>query len=352
VIVADRTKRVTIKDVAQAAGVSTQTVSRVMNNTSYVSAETRLRVEEVVAQMGYRPSTLARSLIQQRSYTLGVVTFGLKYIGPSRTLNGIADKADELGYMLLMKKMDNFDPNRIDEVIDSLLARQVDGIIWDVPENNENRAWAQGIESLPVPIVFMSMEPKPGYSVVSMDSYLGAQMATQHLLEQGCRQIGHISGPLDWWEARLRMQGWRDTLEKTGIRVSDHHWEQGNWSSASGAVAAEKLFAHYPEMDGVFVANDQMALSVLSEACRRGIKVPGQLAVVGFDGIPESANFYPSLTTISQDPQLLGGQAVQSLVEMIQALQSSPNRLSETQSILVPPTLVIRESSRRVNLEA
>ena len=261
-IVADRAKRVTIKDVAQAAGVSTQTDTRVMNNTSYVSAETRLRVEEVVAQMGYRPSTLARSLIQQRSYTLGVVTFGLKYIGPSRTLNGIADKADELGYMLLMKKMDNFDPNRIDEVIDSLLARQVDGIIWDVPENNENRAWAQGIESLPVPIVFMSMEPKPGYSVVSMDSYLGAQMATQHLLEQGCRQIGHISGPLDWWEARLRMQGWRDTLEKTGIRVSDHHWEQGNWSSASGAVAAEKLFAHYPEMDGVFVANDQMALSV------------------------------------------------------------------------------------------
>ena len=99
-IIAERVKRVTIKDVAQAAGVSTQTVSRVMNNTSYVSAETRHRVEEVVEQLGYRPSTLARSLIQQRSYTLGVVTFGLKYIGPSRTLNGIADKADELGYML------------------------------------------------------------------------------------------------------------------------------------------------------------------------------------------------------------------------------------------------------------
>jgi len=350
VIVTDRAKRVTIKVVAQAAGVSTQTVSRVMNNTSYVSAETRLRVEDVVAQLGYRPSTLARSLIQQRSYTLGVVTFGLKYIGPSRTLNGIADKADELGYMLLMKKMDNFDTNRIDEVIDSLLDRQVDGIIWDVPENDENRAWAQGIESLPVPIVFMSMEPKPGYSVVSMDSYLGAQLATRHLLEQGCRQIGHISGPLDWWEARLRMHGWRDTLEKTGIRVSDQQWEQGNWSSASGAVAAEKLFAGYPEMDGVFVANDQMALSVLSEACRRGIKVPEQLAVVGFDGIPESANFYPSLTTVSQDPQLLGGQAVQSLVEMIQARQASPTRLSETQSILVPPTLLVRESSRSVQI--
>ncbi len=349
-IVADRVKRVTIKDVAQAAGVSTQTVSRVMNNTSYVSIETRQRVEEVVEQLGYRPSTLARSLIQQRSYTLGVVTFGLKYIGPSRTLNGIADKADELGYMLLMKKMDNFDINRIDEVIDSLLARQVDGIIWDVPENDENRAWAQGIKSLPVPIVFMSMEPRPGYSVVSMDSYLGAQMATKHLLEQGCRQIGHISGPLDWWEARLRMQGWRDTLTKAGLQVSNKQWEQGNWSSASGAAAAEKLFARYPVMDGVFVANDQMALSVLSEACRRGIKVPDQLAVVGFDGIPESAYFYPSLTTVSQDPQLLGGQAVLSLVEMIQAQQASPNRLIETQSILVLPTLLVRESSRSVQI--
>jgi LacI family transcriptional regulator len=343
--VVERAKRITVKDVAQAAGVSTQTVSRVMNNTSYVAAETRRRVEEVVEHLRYRPSTLARSLSQQRSDTLGVVTFGLQYSGPARTLNGIADKADELGYMLLMKKLDNFDAIGIDEVIDSLLDRQVDGIIWDVPEVDENRTWAQGIESLPVPIVFMSMEPKPGYSVVSMDSYAGAQMATQHLLDAGCRQIGHITGPLDWWEARLRLQGWRDTLEKTGRQISDQHWEKGNWSSASGALAAEKLFARYPEMDGVFVANDQMALSVLREASRRGIKVPDQLAVVGFDGIPEAAYFYPSLTTISQDPQLLGGQAVENVVELIHARQE--NQPAITQSALIQPALVIRESSKR-----
>ena len=339
-------KRITIKDVAQAAGVSTQTVSRVMNNTSYVAPKTRRRVEEVVEQLGYRPSALARSLIQQRSYTLGVVTFGLKYVGPSRTLNGIADKADELGYMLLMKKMDNFDTDRIDEVIDSLLARQVDGVIWDVPENDENREWAQNVNNIPVPIVFMSMEPKPGYFVVSMDSYLGAQMATEHLLAQGCRHIGHISGSLIWWEARLRKQGWSNTLNEAGMQVSDQHWEEGNWSSASGAAAAEKLLDRYPEMDGLFVANDQMALSVLREACRRGIKVPDQLAVVGFDGIPESAYFYPSLSTISQDPQQLGGQAVQSVVEMIQARQE--NKPIEAQYILILPTLVVRESSRNI----
>ena len=344
----DRTKRITIKDVAYTAGVSTQTVSRVMNHTSYVSVKTRHRVEEVVKQLGYRPSKLARSLIQQRSYTLGVVTFGLKYIGPSRTLNGIADQADELGYMLLMKKMDNFNPARLNEVIDSLLDHQVDGIIWDVPETDQNREWAQGIENLPVPIVFMSMESKVGYCVVSTDSYLGAQMATQHLLDQGCDHIGHISGSLNWWEGRLRLLGWRNTLEKTGVQVTEKQWEQGNFSSASGAVAIEKLFVRFPEMDGIFVANDQMALSVLREACRRGIKVPEQLAVVGFDGIPESAYFYPSLTTISQDPQLLGGQAVKNLIEMIEAKRE--NRLTEPDTILISPTLLVRESSKRFQI--
>ena len=340
------TKRVTAQDVAQAAGVSRQTVSRVINKVSYVSEETRQRVESVIEQLGYRRSTLARSLSQQRSFTLGVVTFGLKYIGPSRTLNGIADKADELGYMLLMKKMDNFDANQIEGIIDSLLAHQVDGIIWDVPENDENQNWAHEIETVSAPIVFMSMEPKPGYSVVSIDSYLGAQMATQHLIDQGCQHIGHISGGLIWWEARLRLQGWRDTLEQAGRLVSPLHWEEGNWSSSSGAVAIEKLLSRYPEMDGVFVANDQMALSVLSEASLRGISVPEQLVVVGFDGIPESAHFYPSLTTISQDPQTLGGEAVKMLVDMIEAQRA--NNTTETRSILIPPSLVVRNSSRHI----
>ena len=339
------TKRVTIKDVALAAGVSTQTVSRVMNNSSYVAAATRRQVEEKVNLLGYRPSTLARSLIQQRSHMIGVVTFGLKYIGPSRTLNGIADKADELGYMLLMKKLDNFDADDIDTVIDSLLARQVDGIIWDVPEEDKNYSWVEGINNLPVPIVFMAMEPRFGYSVVSIDSYLGAQMATQHLLEQGCENIGHISGPLNWWEARLRFQGWYDTLQNAGAPVLDEQWEEGNWSSASGAIAAKKLFECFPKMDGVFVANDQMALSVLGEACRRGIKVPDQLAVVGFDGIPESAYFFPALTTVSQDPQFFGGKAVENLVDMINSKrEKKPITL---QSHLIQPVLVVRDSSKR-----
>ena len=346
-IPAEQRKRITIKDVAHAAGVSTQTVSRVMNKFSYVSEETRQRVEEVVEQLGYRPSTLARSLIQQRSYTLGVVTFGLKYIGPSRTLNGVADKADELGYMLLMKELDNFDINIIDDVIDSLLARQVDGIIWVAPEIGNNHAWLdERLEKIPVPVLFLAMEPREGISSVATDNYQGAVMAVQHLLDCGRTKIGHISGPLSWWEADERKRGWRDTLTKAGLDASDQHCKEGNWSSASGEQAFIQLLEVFPDLDAVFVGNDQMALGVLREAHRRGIKIPEQLAIIGFDNIPESAYFYPSLTTISQDLQMLGEQSVQYIVEMIQARQG--NQSINAQSRFIQPTLIVRESTKRV----
>jgi LacI family transcriptional regulator len=346
-MLSDRRKRVTIKDVAQAAGVSTQTVSRVMNKFSYVSGETRQRVEAVVEQLGYRPSTLARSLIQQRSYTLGVVTYGLKYIGPSRTLNGIADKADELGYMLLMKELNNFDANRIDDVIDSLLAHQVDGILWAAPEIGDNHAWIeQRMEKIPVPMLFLAMQPRQGIPSVVTDNFQGATTAIQHLLDCGRKKIGHISGPLDWWEAQERKRGWRDTLKTEGLEVSEQGCVEGNWSSSSGEQAFIQLLESFPDMDAVFVANDQMALGVLREAHGRDIRVPDQLAVIGFDDIPESAYFYPSLTTISQDLQLLGAQAVQNIVEMIQARQGGQS--VSARSSLIPPRLVVRESSKRV----
>jgi LacI family transcriptional regulator len=340
----DKRRRVTIKDVASAAGVSTQTVSRVMNKFAYVSDETRHRVEAAVEELGYRPSTLARSLIQQRSYTLGVVTFGLKYIGPSRTLNGIADKADELGYMLLMKELHSFDENRVEEVIDSLLARQVDGILWAAPEIGDNRAWMdERLKQIPVPVLFLAMEPRPGVPSVATDNYHGAALAMHHLLACGRKNIGHISGPLDWWEARERKRGWRELSLAAGLNASDDRCAEGNWSSASGEHAFAQLLHSFPEIDAVFVANDQMALSVLREACRRGIRVPDELAVIGFDNIAESAYFYPSLTTISQDQQLLGELGVQNVVEMIHARQE--NLTVVAQSIFIKPHLVVREST-------
>jgi LacI family transcriptional regulator len=338
-------ERVTIRDVAAAAGVSYQTVSRVINDKPDVADKTRRRVQQVIEELGYQPSAIARSLIRQRSFTLGVVTAGLKYVGPSRTLNGITEQAEEMGYTLLLKELPSFDTNDVQPLLNSLRARQVDGIIWAVPEIGGNRDWLQSQPpEFPIPMIFLTMQTRTDLSSVSVDNYLGGRIATQHLLEQGYRHIGHISGPLDWWEARQRKAGWQGALSEVGIQVADHHWESGNWSSASGEQAIHRLLDRYPEMEAVFVANDQMALSVLQIACRRGLQVPQDLAVVGFDGIPETAYYWPPLTTVYQDQQKLGCTAVRELVQIIEAGQQD-KAVIESETISLQAELIVRESS-------
>jgi len=339
--------RVTIREVASAAGVSTQTVSRVVNSRPDVARETRDRVQKVIKRMRYRPSALARSLIQQRSYTLGAVISGLKYIGPSRTLNGITEAVEEAGYALLLKELPRIDTTEITPVFDALISRHVDGIIWAVPEVGDNR---KPFTSLPVnpgvPIVYMTMEPRAGLPVVSIDNYLGGRMATAHLVEQGYRHIAHISGPLDWWEARQRMAGWKDALREAGLPAGPKHWAEGNWSSASAAKALETLLQQYPQMDAIFVANDQMALSVLQSAWRRGLQIPGGLGIVGFDDLPESPYFCPPLTTIQQDHYTVAKIAVAEIIKIIESDWKGEASL-ERKSVVVAPALLVRDSSVR-----
>jgi len=340
-----RHKRPTIKQVATAAGVSTQTVSRVMNDRPDVSAETRERVQKIIGDMGYMPSALARSLIQQRSYTLGIVTAGLKYTGPSRTLSGITNAAEEFGYSLILKELPYFTANDVNPTLQELLSRHADGVIWAVPEIGENREWLSNTPfDLEVPIVFLTMEPRPNVPVVSIDNYRGGRMATEHLLEQGYRRIGHISGPLDWWEARQRMAGWKDAMQAAGLEAGEDHWAEGNWSSASGAQAIKTLFDRYADMDAVFVANDQMALSVMQAACCNGLKIPDEIGVVGFDNIPESEFFWPPLTTVHSEQYSVGKMAVEEMVKIIEEGRQN-HEMNEHASIVLAPTLVVRQSS-------
>lgn len=340
--------RATIKEVASAAGVSTQTVSRVINERPDVSPETRKRVQAVIKELEYQPSALARSLIQQRSYTLGVVTAGLQYIGPSRTLNGITSAAEEAGYSLLLKELPRFDADDVAPIFQALLSRHVDGIIWAVPEVGENKNWVdQQIFDLRIPIVHLAMEPKENISDVSIDNYLGGRMAMSHLLEQGYAHIGHIAGPMDWWEARQRMAAWEDALKESRFEVGDEYWAEGNWSSASGVQAVEKVFEQYPNMDSIFVANDQMALGVIQVACQKGLRIPEDLGIVGFDNIPEAAFFCPPLTTVQQDQHAVGKVAVEKIIKLIEASWQGLSSV-EPRSILLAPTLVVRQSSLRI----
>jgi LacI family transcriptional regulator len=340
-------KRPTIKQVAKVSGVSTQTVSRVINNRPDVAPETRERILMTINELGYQPSALARSLIQQRSYTLGVVTAGLMYIGPSRTLNGITSAAEEAGYSLLLKELPRIDTDDVAPIFQALLSRHVDGIIWAVPEVGENRNWVdQQSLDLRIPIVYLAMKSKENISDVSADNYLGGRMAISHLLEQGYKHIGHITGPSDWWEARQRLSAWKDALKESGFEARDEHWTEGNWSSVSGVQAVERLFEQYPEMDSIFVANDQMALGVIQVACQKGLRIPEDLGIVGFDDIPESAFFCPSLTTVKQDQHAMGRVAVEETINMIEAGWQGLEPV-EPKSLMLAPTLVVRQSSLR-----
>jgi LacI family transcriptional regulator len=340
--------RATIKEVASVAGVSTQTVSRVINERPDVSPETRKKVQEVIKNLSYQPSALARSLISQRSFTLGVVTAGLRHYGPSRTLSGITSAAEEMGYSVLLKELPRYDTEDISPIFQAFLSRHVDGIIWAVPEVGENRKWVHNPPSdVDVPLVYLTMEPQENLSVVSVDNYQGGRMAMSHLLEQGYCRIGHISGPLDWWEARQRMAAWRDTLTEAGLDASDDHYVEGNWSSASGALAIEKLFYQYPDMDSVFVANDQMALSVMQFFGEKKIHIPQEIGVVGFDNIAESAFFSPALTTVQQDQHNVAKLAVEEVIKIIESGWQGLDPIVP-KPIILPPTLVVRQSSIRV----
>jgi len=337
----------TLRDVADLAGVSTKTVSRVVNNQGEISEATRQRVQVAIEELGYRPNILARSLIHRRTNTLAVVAWGIDFFGPSHTVVGIEQQAHELGYSLFLNLVSQPDNNNHMQVLEALVDRRVDGIIWAVPEVGDNRSWLKTIEfdQLP-PLVFLSMEPKPGLAVVAVDNRCGAMQATQHLIDQGRRKIGILTGPMAWWEARERFAGWQEVLKQAGLSASSSLVVEGKWSAASGEQGMRNLLLQEPEFDAVFACSDQIALGALGIAHQLGRRVPDDIAIVGFDNIPESACFWPPLTTVYQQLIDVGRIAVQNLHNMIESRRQSETPLEPTTTLL-QPELIIRASSVR-----
>ena len=332
--------RVTIREIARMCGVSVQTVSRVINGRPDVSLETRASVEAAIASTGFQPSAVARSLVHRRSNTLGVIAAGLRYFGVAQTLNGITEQSEASGYALLVKELAGFDTVDIVPVIEFLVAHRVEGIIFAAPELETNvRSVQAQLPAACPPIVFLKSEPSDEYTSIVITNYLGGRQATEHLLALGRRRIGHLSGPLEWREARDRRDGWWDVLREAGEAAGPRF--EGNWSSASGAAAFEQMLTVQPDLDAVFVGNDQMALGVLHIANKRGIRIPDDLAVVGFDGLPESAEFTPSLTTINQPLRELGRLAVD---ELLAHVDSDFGR-GEPRTITLETELIVRESA-------
>jgi len=337
--------KATIYDVAEKAGVSRQTVSRVLNNRLEVSEETRQRVKEIMAELHFQRNAVALSLSRQKSFLFGVVISGLKYLGPSQVLSGITNKAEELGYGLLLKEVQNSNSANIIPVLDWFKAHQADGIIWAAPEVEDNRQWIKDVfPRFDIPIIFLTMEEEENVTIVTTDNFTGARAAVNHLIQKGRKISPIFTGPLDWWEARQRKMGWESALTEAGIYVDDRMWTQGNWSSKSGKRAFLELIEKYPEVDGIFAGNDQMALSILQTASEIGKRIPQDLSIVGFDGIAESEFYIPSLSTVYQNGDELGRIAVTELVSQIK-IKLTENKAVEPKYITIRPELIVRQSS-------
>jgi LacI family transcriptional regulator len=338
--------KATIQDVAQLAGVSTGTVSNALTGKRPVAEATRQRIMAAMDELGYQPNLMARGLVNQRSNVLSIVITELQdlgFYGYSSALTGIQRKANELGYSLMLHFVEGSSEDEIFATLDQIRARRADGVIWAIHEIGRNRDWVQNIqaESYP-PIIFLHMHPDQNLSVVSIDNQAGAHLAVSHLIEQGCRKIGIITGPSDWWESQARLAGWQQALEQAGLDFASSSVVEGNWRADSGRSGMETLLDQRPDIDGVFACNDSMALGAIHTVCRRGLCIPDDLLLVGYDNTPEAASYWPPLTSVRQGLQQSGQIAVEELHQMIE---------SDTRQQLVPrqhilkPELIVRESS-------
>jgi DNA-binding LacI/PurR family transcriptional regulator len=321
-------------DVAKLAGVSHQTVSRVVNDSTQVRPETKQRVLAAMRQLDYRPNPAARALVTGRSGTLGVVSFDTTLYGPASTLFAIEQAAHAAGYFITIVSLLALDRTSVLGAVERLRVQGVDGILVITPQEGA----ADALVNLPagVPLVAVEAGRPNSVPLVAVDQFAGAVDATQLLLDLGHETAWHIAGPRDFLEAQQRVDGWRSTLEAAGAEVPPVL--VGDWSPRSGYRLGQQL-AKDPDVTAVFVANDQMALGVLRALHERGREIPREISVVGFDDIPEAQYFTPPLTTVRQDFSEMGRSSLRLLLELMQNTGQPPQRLT------IAPELVVRRST-------
>jgi DNA-binding LacI/PurR family transcriptional regulator len=326
-------RQASLTDVAELAGVSHMTVSRVVNGTGPVRAETRAKVLAAVQRLDYRPNSAARALATGRSGTLGVVALDSTLYGPASTLFGIENAAREAGYSITISSVGTPHRASISDAVENLRRQAVEGIVVIAPHVAAAKALA--VVPQDTPLVAVGGGERAAVPVIAVDQYDGARRVTEHLLALGHKTVWHVAGPADWLEARDRERAWRETLKRYG--APEPRVVRGDWSSRSGYEAGKSL-AGQKGLTAVFVANDQMALGLLRAFTEAGMRVPQDVHVAGFDDVPEAAYFNPPLTTVRQDFIEVGRRTFRMLAERIDGRQPPSHNLVEAE-------LIVREST-------
>lgn len=321
-----------IRDVARLAGVSYQTVSRVLNEHASIRDSTKQRVLDVIDEIGYRPNQAARALVTSRSRTIGVLTAQNADYGPTTSVRAIEHAARDAGYRISITSIASNDYPSINAALNHLQTQAVEAIVVIAPQVRVLEAIRE--LDITVPYVTLHNANLDGEHSMSIDQVAGARLATQHLIDLGHTEIMHISGPQDWIEAESRMRGYLDAIDDHDLRTRAPIL--GDWSAHFGYYAGLELLRSR-DFTALFASNDQMALGFIHACWDSGLSVPGDISVVGFDDIPEAAHFYPPLTTVHQNFREIGRRAVSLLLTELQGGIATHEQIT--------PELVIRRST-------
>ena len=302
-MISDPPRTVGVRDVAAAAGVSRQTVSRVLNEHPDVAEATKERVLAAMSELGYRMNNAARALGTKRTRTIGVVASDALEYGPSRSIAAIEASARAAGFWVSAAFADAGDAGSVRSAVAHLQAQAVDGLIVFAPHASALDVLDRIDVGVPVAVLHAGGRGESGLSV---DQVAGARLAVRALVDAGHRRIAHVAGPAEWMEANARTTGAIAELDAHGLRAAsivDGDWTAGSGHRAAAAIAGSGATA-------VFVSNDQMALGLIGGLRERGLRVPEDVSVVGFDDTPDAAYFWPALTTVRQDFEELARRAV------------------------------------------
>lgn len=319
--------------VAKHAGVSHQTVSRVLNSPESVRPQTRERVQASMAELGFRRNLAARSLVTQLSGLVGIVWTGSGYFGPGSTVAAVEVAARSAGFSALVTAVADRDEEELVAVFEAFRDRGVEGIAVVAPHQHMAEHIRGAAEGLPTVIV-ADMGADPEFHVVSVDQAKGAEMATQHLLAEGAASVSHVSGPLDWFDARARIAGHKSALAAAGIEPP-RPWV-GDWTAEGGHRIAREMVAEDVVPEAVLCGNDMTALGLLAGLREAGIHAPADVRVIGFDDV-DGANFFsPPLTTVRQPFSDLGTLCLDVMLRAIAGEAPAVHR--------IVPELVVRAS--------
>lgn len=329
-------KNPTLDDVARQAGVSYQMVSRVLNGSAHVAEATRARVEDAIKTLNYVPNRMAQQLAGKRGCTLGLITASLGFHAPSQIASAIKGVAGQCGYNVLIAMTDQQHATGLQDALNELKAQRVEGVIINLPLEAESAA--QIVAANPELLcLFLDVPPDAGVFHVMFNPGDGMRASVDHLYRLGHRDFALLAGPQESVSARQRLVSWQQALEHYGLQPVAT--AQGDWSAASGYRCIVTMREAQVAFTAVLVANDQMALGAVSALQQQQLAVPEHVSVIGYDDTEDSAYFLPALTTVSQDFNRLGQEAVNRLLARL-----AQGGAARGQSMMLPTHLVVRHS--------